>query len=102
MLLQLDKDFRIASDEHNFILQKRGDEGGGVAKKGKGMWRNVGYWKDLNNLLLSYSRQKLRSSRADSVKALRQDLESLREQINQVTKDLYTLWGIHRGSDETA
>ncbi len=101
MLLQLDKDFRIASDEHNFILQKRGDEGGGVAQKGKGMWRNVGYWKDLKNLLLSYSRQKLRSSRADSVKALCRDLESLRAQINQTTNDLHTFWGDNGGSDET-
>ena len=101
MLLQLDKDFRIASDEHNFILQKRGEEGGGVAKKGKGMWRNAGYWQDLNNLLLSYSRQKLRSSTAHSVEELSRDLESLREQINQMTNDLHTLWGNHGGSDET-
>jgi len=101
MLLQLDKDFRIASDEHNFILQKRGGEGGGVAQKGKGMWRNIGYWKDLNSLLLSYSRQKLRSSRADSVKALRHDLESLRRRINRITNDLHTHWGNHGGSGET-
>ncbi len=93
MFVQLDKDFRITSDEHNFILQKRGDEGGGVAQKGKGMWRTEGYWGDLNHLLLSYSRQKLRSSRADSVEALCRDLESLRRRINRITNDLHTFWG---------
>ncbi len=92
MFVQLDKDFRITSDEHNFILQKRGDEGGGVAQKGKGMWRAVGYWGDLNNLLLSYSRQKLRSSTAHSVEALSRDLESLRRRINRITNDLCTFW----------
>ncbi len=100
MLLHLDKDFRIASDEHNFILQKRGDEGGGVAQKGKGMWRTEGYWGDLNQLLLSYSRQKLRSSSADSVEALSRDLESLRQQINRITKDLHTCWGDNGGPGE--
>ena len=100
MFVQLDKDFRITSDEHNFILQKRGDEGGGVAQKGKGMWRTEGYWGDLNQLLLSYSRQKLRSSRADSVEALSRDLESLREQIHQMTKNLRTCWGDNGGSGE--
>ena len=71
MILDLDENFRVLSDEYNFILQKRTDpKRGPNTRKGKklnktGGWKDVGYWKDLGQLLLSYSRQKLRASRGN-------------------------------------
>jgi len=68
MILDLDEKYRIVSDEYNFILQKRTDpQRGPNTRKGKklnktGGWKDVGYWQDLSQLLLSYSRQKLRAS----------------------------------------
>ncbi len=71
MNLNLDDRYRIVSDEHNFILQKRTDPSRGPnTRKGEklnktGGWKDVGYWQDLGQLLLSYSGQKLRVSRVN-------------------------------------
>ena len=66
MILQLDDNYRIVSDEHNFILQRRSDpeknpRKNRKAKEATDQWKNLGYWKDLSQLLSSYTRQVLRS-----------------------------------------
>ncbi len=66
MILKLDNNYRIVSDERNFILQKKANpeknpRKGRKAKKATEQWRNVGHWKDLSQLLASYTRQILRS-----------------------------------------
>ncbi len=65
MILQLDDNYRIVSDEHNFILQKRTDpekdpRKGRKAKEATDQWKNLGFWKDLSQLLASYTREVLR------------------------------------------
>ncbi|MDA2931314.1 hypothetical protein MYX84_15450 [Acidobacteria bacterium AH-259-O06] len=69
MILKLDKDYRINCDMRNFILQKRTNpnrgpktRNGKKLKKDGGGWRDLGYWKDLSPLLLSYSRIRTRTS----------------------------------------
>ena len=52
MILQLDNNFRIESDEFNYILMKR-------ARTGKKLWRVDGYYKDLGQALVEYSRHKI-------------------------------------------
>ena len=66
MILQLDDNYRIASDERNFILQRKADpkknsRGGKKNKEAADQWKNLGYWKDVSQLLASYSRQVLRT-----------------------------------------
>ncbi len=66
MILQLDNKYRIVSDEHNFILQRKSDpkknpRKGKKAKAATDQWKNLGYWKDISQLLASYTRQVLRS-----------------------------------------
>ncbi len=66
MILQIDDNYRIVSDERNFILQRKADpkknpRKGRKAKKATEQWRNVGHWKDLSQLLASYTRQVLRT-----------------------------------------
>ena len=66
MILQLDDNYRIVSDEHNFILQRKSDPEKNPRKNRKvkeatDQWKNLGYWKDLSQLLASYTRQVLRT-----------------------------------------
>jgi len=66
MILQLDENYRIISDERNFILQRKSDpkknpRKSKKAKAASDQWKNLGYWKDLSQLLASYSRQVLRT-----------------------------------------
>jgi len=66
MILQLDDNYRIATDEHNFILQRKMDPEKNPRKGKKAnisaeKWKNIGYWGDLSQLLASYTRQVLRT-----------------------------------------
>ena len=65
LILQLDDNYRII-DEHNFILQRKADpkknpRGLRQVKKATDQWKNLGYWKDLSQLLASFTRQVLRT-----------------------------------------
>ncbi len=98
MILDLDEKYRIVSDEYNFILQKRTDPSRGPnTRKGKklnktGGWKDVGYWQDLGQLLLSYSRQKFRASGVANIEEVCRLLETLREEIRAIGKQCSTLW----------
>ena len=98
MILQLDKKYRIVSNEYNFILQKRTDPSRGpTTRKGKklnktGGWKNDGYWKDLGQLLLSYSRQKCRASRVTNMDEVCRLLETLTIEIKAIGEQCVTQW----------
>ncbi len=106
MILDLDEKYRIVSDEYNFILQKRTDpKRGPNTRKGKklnkrGGWKDVGYWQDLGQLLLSYSRQKLRASRVANIEEVYRLLETLRVEIRAIGKQCVTFWGKIPGEKE--
>ncbi len=90
MILQLDNNYRIATDEYNFILQRKMDPEKNP-RKGKGArtsaekWKSIGYWGDLSQVLASYARQVLRSEIGDTtLKALSQDLRTLTQAIERI------------------
>ncbi|MEE8162005.1 MAG: hypothetical protein V3T61_10255, partial [Acidobacteriota bacterium] len=57
-----------------------------------GGWKDVGYWQDLGELLLPYSRQKLRASGVANVEEVYRLLETLREEIRAIGKQC-VIWG---------
>ena len=102
MILQLDDKYRIVSDEHNFILQRKADpkknpRKGKKAKAASDQWKNLGYWKDLSQLLASYTRQVFRVEIGDtSLKTLSRDLRTLRQVIELIGEQCVTLWGVNK------
>ncbi len=98
MILQLDDNYRIVSDEHNFILQRKTDpkknpRKGKKAEAATTQWKNLGYWKDLSQLLASYTRQVLRAEIGDTtLKTLSGDLRSLRQAIDRIGEQCVGLW----------
>ncbi len=99
MILDLDEKYRIVSDQYNFTLQKRTDPRRGPnTRKGKklnktGGWKDVGYWTDLDQLLLSYSRQKFRVSGVANVEEVCRLLETLTIEIKAIGEQCVNLWG---------
>ncbi len=97
--MQLDDNYRIVSDEHNFILQRKVDpeknpRKGKKAKVATTQWKNLGYWKDLSQLLASYTRQVLRTEMGKTtLKDLSRDLGTLRQAIERIGERCGTLWG---------
>ena len=68
MILQFDDNYRIVSDERNLIPQKMTDpqkdpRKGRKAKEATDQWKNLGFWKELSQLLASYSKQVLRTDK---------------------------------------
>ncbi len=106
MILDLDEKHRIVSDEYNFILQKRTDPSRGPnTRKGKklnktGGWKDVGYWNDLGQLLLSYNRQKCRASRVTNMEEVCRLLETLREENRAIGEQCVSLWGKTPGEND--
>jgi len=57
--MKLDKNYRLTSDDDNYILQrKRKRANGSKANE----WQNIGYWKDLGQALEAYSNGVKRAS----------------------------------------
>jgi len=99
MILQLDNNYRIVSDERNFTLQrkanpKKNPRKGKKAKAATDQWKNLGYWKDLSQLLASDSRDVLRRETGKTtLKDLSRDLRTLRQVIELIGERCVTLWG---------
>ena len=98
MILQLDDNYRIATDEYNFILQRKMDpeKNPRKGKKAKSVekWKNIGYWKDLSQLLTSYTRHVLRSKRGKTTfTAISRDLRTLTQAIERIGEQGVTRWG---------
>jgi len=98
MILQIDDNYRIATDEYNFILQRKMDPEKNP-RKGKGAksaekWKNIGSWDDLSQLLASYTSQVLRTEIGDStLKSLSRDLRTLTQAIERIGEQCVGLWG---------
>ncbi len=94
MILELDEKYRVVSDRHNFILQERTSaEQARGRMKGKaegGKWRDIGYWKQLDQLLRSYTRQKLRCNAAQGTQEVLRFLAQINAKIDLIGKQLIT------------
>ncbi len=99
MILKLDDNHQIVTDERNFILQKKTNpkknlRKGDKATKTTDPWKNIGFWQDLSQLLTSYTRKVLRGKTGkSSLTAVLRDLRSLRQAIERIGKECVTLWG---------
>jgi hypothetical protein len=106
MILQLDDNYRIATDEYNFILQRKMDPEKNPRKgkraKSAEKWKNIGCWKDLSQLLTSYSRQVLRTEIGDTnLEDLSRDLRTLTQAIERIGEQCVTLSARRAGCSAT-
>ena len=94
MILQLDDKFRVVSDRHNFILQEKTSAEkarGRMKNRAKGgKWRDIGYWKQLDQLLRAYTRQKLRCSAAQGTQDVLTILAQINVKIDLIEKQVTT------------
>jgi len=86
MILKLDSNARIESDEHNYVLMKR-------ARTGKRLWRPDGYYKDLGQALVEYSRHKIKKADATTLQEVLTALRTIRKDFEAIGAQCVTLWG---------
>ena len=91
--MNLDKNYRLITDEHNFILQRkvplRSKKRAGKTKE----WKNVGYWKDVGQALASYARQNIRDDMPSTLNKLLALERTLGAQIATIGERCVSLWG---------
>ncbi len=92
MKLQLEKNYRIESDEHNYILMERQQSSSGAKRKST-PWRADGYYKDLGQALKEYGRHKIKEVDATTLKELLVALARLNSHLEHVGKRCVTYWG---------
>jgi len=97
MCVKLDNNYRITSDEYNFVLQRRQDPANDPRKrkntKGVIGWKSIGYWKSIDQLLHSYSRQVLRDSGSVTFKGIDRVLANLSNRIDAIGERCVNKWG---------
>ncbi len=92
MKLQLDKNYRIESDEHNYILVRRQQSSSGSKRKSK-PWRADGYYADLGQALKEYGRHKIKETDATTLNELLVALSRLNSHLEDVGNQCATFWG---------
>ncbi len=91
--MNLDKNHRLISDDHNFILQRRIPPNKKRKERSK-EWQNLGYWKDLGQALESYSRRRRREGVNGTTLSELIALEhALSAQIEAIGERCVSLWG---------
>ncbi len=90
--MNLDSKHRLICDDFNFILQRRIPP----TKKRKERsreWQNIGYFQDLGQALLSYSRLRTRIAMPSTLNELLELTQALSAQIEAIGERCVTLWG---------
>lgn len=96
--IKIDNDYKIVSDEHNFILQcKRIITGNNIKGKqakpeniGKEIWDDDGYYRTIRQLLEDYARKKTLKSNAKTFEELFKVLNEIKKIIMSI-KDIDNL-----------
>ena len=83
MLLQIDDNYRIRTDEHNFMLEKRRKE----------RWTAVCYCKSLDHVLESVRDEKIKNLGKYTLEDLSSLLHAITQAIDRIGKRCVTLWG---------
>jgi len=94
VLLQLDENYRITTDEFNFILQRR--QVSKSSKRGKrksNPWRPVGFFMDLGQVLAAYSEEEIKGTAPDTLEELSQALTNLNSRIEGIGERCVSLCG---------
>ena len=91
--MNLDKSYRLITDDYNFILQRKILPKKKRTSKSK-EWQNIGYWKDLSQALESYSRRRRRAGVNGATLSELIALEhALSTQIEAIGERCVSLWG---------
>ncbi len=89
MMVRIDKNYRIRSDDFNFMLQKRRASKGGDEER----WATLCYCKSLNHVLNSVRDEKLRNLDEQTFNELSINLHILTLEIKAIGERCVDLWG---------
>lgn len=87
MQININKDYRLASDPCNIVLQKRN-----VYKKGKNAgqekWESIGYYNTLEQALKGYIDKRVKSSDAESIKEMLGICQDMKAEVENIFKEI--------------
>ncbi len=83
MILRIDNNYRIRTDEHNFILEKRRKE----------RWSALCYCKSLDHVLESVRDEKIKNLGKHTLEEFSGLLQALAQEIRAIGEQCVSLWG---------
>ena len=83
MILQIDENYRIRTDEHNFMLERRRKE----------RWSALCYCKSLDHVLESVRDEKIKNLDKHTLEDFSSLLDALTQEIRAIGGQGVTLWG---------
>ena len=83
MILQIDDNYRIRSDQHNFMLEKRRKE----------RWTALCYCKSLDHVLESVRDEKIKNLGKHTLEEFYGLLHALTQEIKAIGERCVSLWG---------
>jgi len=89
MILQVDNNYRIRTDEYNFMLEKKRK-----SKKGNNhRWSALCYCKSLDHVLESVRDEKIKNLGNSTLEELSGLLHALTQEIKAIGEQCVSLWG---------
>jgi len=89
--MNIDKNYRIITDDFQFILQRRRTK---KNKTNKQDWQTIGYFKEIAHALHDWKRHHLRSEWPSTLEELLKRHDALSTQIEAIGAECKTLWGV--------
>ncbi len=83
MIVQIDDNFRITTDPHNFMIEEKGDKKP-TEKHPNYPWERIGYYSTFEGVLFGLINHKLRQSVAQDVVGLKLDVKELKAMIEAI------------------
>lgn len=84
MNIKLDEQFRIVSDEYQFILQKLKIRNDKSKEQEKEAYKNLSYHTSLEDLLSAYFRHRVVQSTAEDLKSLVREVRGVKQYIKDL------------------
>ena len=90
--MNLDNNYRIITDDHNFILQRKLPLRGAKRADRSKQWQSLGYWKDISQALRAYSSHFVRRKLPNTFEQLLELEHALSAQIEAIGEQCLSLW----------
>ncbi|MMZ46512.1 hypothetical protein D1872_81290 [compost metagenome] len=87
----------LESDPRQFILR---EYNGDVDSEGREVYKNLGYFSDLNAALRFIIQKKIRESDAETIEELIEEVKALREYIDEAVGVLVENWDNEPGEED--
>ena len=84
MILNVNKTYRVKSDCYQYIIQKKS----GKDKDGNQLWRNLGYYADLEKAVAGLADYRLKISKAEQIDEIAKTAKRIEKESKKIMNEI--------------